>query len=114
MSYVYNESKENFSKLLEWYKNNKGNMNEAATRLKMINRILIECLGWQHDDIFPEESCEGKYADYTLNAPRKMLIVEAKKEDDYFVIPAGIKKIEYSLKTLIQGNINLKTRISVL
>lgn len=57
--------------------------NEAETRLKLINRILLEILGWTHSDLNVEErvSEDGKvkYADYILRTGFTSIVVEAKK-----------------------------------
>ena len=63
--------------------------NEATTRLQLVDRIVFECLGWDRHDCIAEERYEGKYSDYSLSAPHRTLIVEAKREGDYFQLPAG-------------------------
>lgn len=66
--------------------------NEAATRLKVIDRVLQEVLGWTHDDISPEErvSEDGKttYADYVLRTANNAIVVEAKKVGASFETPS--------------------------
>lgn len=55
--------------------------NEADTRLKIIDRLLIEVLGWQHEDIFAEEPSDRGFLDYKLCVGgRGRAIVEAKKD----------------------------------
>ncbi|TMC42393.1 MAG: hypothetical protein E6J23_11415 [Chloroflexi bacterium] len=63
--------------------------NEATTRLQIIDRLLFECLGWERSDCISEERFDGKYADYSLAAPLRALILEAKREGEYFELPAG-------------------------
>ena len=55
--------------------------NEADTRLKALDRILIEVLGWDRSLIFTEPPTESGYIDYLIQASsaRNLLIVEAKK-----------------------------------
>jgi hypothetical protein len=53
------------------------------------------------NDCIAEESHAGEYADYTFLAPRRILVVEAKHEGNYFELPAGINRIEYSIPSLI-------------
>jgi hypothetical protein len=57
--------------------------NEANTRLKVIDRILREVLGWSFDDISVEDSVteDGKttYSDYVLKTANTAFVVEAKK-----------------------------------
>src|SRR4051812_14317000 len=54
---------------------------EEDTRLKVINRLLIEVLGWPLHEIFTEESSGGGYIDYKLAIDsRARLVVEAKRD----------------------------------
>jgi GTPase SAR1 family protein len=85
-----------------WYEANSGSRNEATTRVQLIDRILFESLAWDRSDVIAEESHDGQYADYTLNAPRRLLIVEAKKEGTYFELPVGLDGIQYSIPTLLR------------
>ncbi|MGW0231937.1 hypothetical protein ACWDWO_26825 [Actinopolymorpha singaporensis] len=57
----------------------------------MIDRILIECLGWLTSEIKCEEHYNGEYVDYSLGAPATEAIVEAKKEGHHFVVPVGLE-----------------------
>jgi hypothetical protein len=94
-----------------WYDGNAGNRNEATTRLHLIDRILFDCLGWDRTDVISEDSHERQYADYTLNAPRRLLIVEAKKEGTYFELPIGLTGLEYSIPTLLRTTSALKSAL---
>lgn len=73
------------------------NRNEATTRLQLVDRLLFECLGWDKADCIPEESQDKEYTDYTLHAPHRALIVEAKKEGIYFELPLGMAKPIYDI-----------------
>jgi len=57
--------------------------NEAETRLKLIDRVLFEILGWSHDDVSVEERVsEDKkttYADYIVRTAGSAFVLEAKK-----------------------------------
>jgi hypothetical protein len=86
--------------------------NEATTRLQLIDRILFECLGWSPADCIAEEAHGGEYADYTCSAPRRLLIVEAKREGDYFELHAGADRIEYSIPTLTRDNPGLRAAVA--
>jgi hypothetical protein len=77
-------------------------LNEATTRLRYIDRLFFDCLGWEKTDCVAEQFHSGEYADYEFLAPRLQLIVEAKREGNYFQLPAGIKSLAYSIKTLIK------------
>lgn len=87
------------------------NRNEATTRLQLIDRLFFDCLDWSKDDVVLEEPHGKDYADYTFYlgyARRRVLIVEAKKEGDYFEVPAGKKQLEYSIQGLFRDAPNLK------
>lgn len=87
VSGVYESCWKAIGELANWYETNVGTRNEATTRLHLIDRLLFECLGWDRNDVTAEEAHNGQYADYTLHAPRRILIVEAKKEGVYFDLP---------------------------
>jgi GTPase SAR1 family protein len=54
---------------------------EADTRLKVINRVLVEVLGWPYAELMTEEHADGGYADYICKVSgRSRLIVEAKRD----------------------------------
>jgi len=111
MTSEYEAGRNGLEALIAWYSNNTGDRNEATTRLQLIDRLFFECLGWSRDEMIPEESQGQEYADYTFLAPRRILIVEAKKEGSYFELPAGKLRLEYSLPSLFRDNPNLKTAI---
>ncbi len=103
MTNIYEDSREKINALLKWYSENKGNRNEATTRLHLIDEILFECLGWdKRSDCIAEETHDGTYADFTLLCPRRMIIVEAKKEGIYFEIPSNYGNRDYKLLTLFK------------
>ncbi|MBI1173804.1 MAG: hypothetical protein GC139_00890 [Sideroxydans sp.] len=85
-----------------------GNANEAATRLKVIDRILREVLGWDDEDISPEErvSEDGSttYADYVLRTANTAIVVEAKKASANFTIPTGVRKQKLS-SSFVSGEV---------
>lgn len=110
MTAGYEECRQNLKHLIAWYKPE--HRNEANTRFQVIDRLFFECLGWSKDDVVMEEHHAGEYSDYSFNAPRRILIVEAKKEDQYFEIPAGKTQIEYSIKSISRDNANLKAAVS--
>lgn len=71
--------------------------NEATTRLHLIDSLLFECLAWSKEDCVAEEAHAGEYTDYSLYAPHRLLIVEAKKEGLHFELPAGMAKSVYQI-----------------
>jgi len=82
--------------------------NEAATRLKVINKILREVLGWLDEDISPEEHVtqDGKttYADYILRTANTAIVVEAKKAGATFNSEAGNRRYKLS-NTFLQSDL---------
>ena len=62
--------------------------NEAETRLKLIERVIFDVLGWTHDDISVEErvSEDGSttFADYVIRTAGTSLVIEAKKVGSTF------------------------------
>lgn len=55
--------------------------NEADTRFKALDRILLDVLGWQHDAIFTEPPTGSGFIDYLVKAGsgRNLFVIEAKK-----------------------------------
>src|SRR4051812_17254058 len=112
MSDEYEEGLRNAVTLAEFYNKKRAQRNEASTRLQLIDRLFFECLGWTRDDVTVEESQNGSYADYTFLAPRKILILEAKKEGISFEFPATQHaKPKRSLRTLLGLGEDLKGAI---
>ena len=107
MSDIYEESRTRMQELVEWYKVHKGNRNEATTRFQLIERTLLDCLGWGREEVTSEDSYNGEYSDYTFRLIRPTLILEAKKEGNYFELPEGNDRLIYSLKSLCKDNKNL-------
>ncbi len=72
--------------------------NEATTRLQLIDTLLFECLNWEKSDCISEEPHGGQYTDYTMHAPHRLLILEAKKEGIYFELPLGMSNRIYDIR----------------
>ncbi|KJE34434.1 hypothetical protein UF64_15300 [Thalassospira sp. HJ] len=57
--------------------------NEAETRLKLIDKIVFDVLGWTHDDVEVEERVSEdkttQFADYTIRTVSTSLLIEAKR-----------------------------------
>jgi hypothetical protein len=109
MATDYESCRRKLEELATWYQ--KADRNEATTRLQVIDRLFLDCLAWSKDDITAEESYNGDYADYTFALTRKILIVEAKKEGNYFDLPAGKTRIEYALTSLSRDFPNVKSAV---
>jgi hypothetical protein len=67
-----------------------GDMNEATTRLQIIDRLLFDGLGWNTSEVVAEEYHAGDYVDYALGQGPEV-ILEAKKEGTYFALPVGLE-----------------------
>lgn len=108
----YDAGRHALESLRDWYADKDGSRNEATTRLHLIDRILFDCLGWsREEDTVLEEAHGSEYADYVLRCPHRMLIVEAKKEGDYFELPVGKQNLEYSLPSLCRDFPNVKSAL---
>lgn len=59
----------------------KAGQNEANTRLKVLDRILFEVLGWKHEPVLVEPHTESGYIDYllTIGERRGVMVMEAKR-----------------------------------
>lgn len=76
-------------------------LNEATTRLRLINLLLADCLGWEPEQIVAEEYQDGDYLDYVLGKPERQAVLEAKRIGRHFEVPVGVigeRRVE--LKTL--------------
>ena len=111
MNDTYERSRQNLEALVAWYRTNQGNRNEATTRLTMVDRLFFECLAWSKEDVTLEEPHGGEYADYVFSVFRPVLIVEAKREGDYFELPAGPRRLEISLASLMRDFPNIKSAV---
>lgn len=60
--------------------------NEAETRFRIIDRLIIECFGWSPDDMSLEKPQGRQYTDYELGSPTSV-IWEAKREGKIFEVP---------------------------
>ncbi len=65
-------------------------LNEATTRLQLINRLLADCLGWTPEQIVAEEYQDGDYLDYVLGKPERQAVLEAKRTGRHFEVPIGV------------------------
>lgn len=95
----------------EFGETNKSQLNEATTRFRFIDEILINCLNWEKTDISSEESHDLEYTDYTLSLFRPVAIIEAKKAGNYFELPIGKQKLFQPLKSVYKDNPNIKNAI---
>lgn len=109
MDNQYEQCRNNLYALAGWYNQNKANRNEATTRFHLINSLFLDCLGWNKADIEIEHQENGERTDYEFYAPRKVLIVEAKREGKYFELPISTnKRIEFSIPALRRDYTDVK------
>ncbi len=108
MELEYEACRTNLESLAAIYASRGGQRNEATTRLQLIDRLFFECLGWSRDEVVLEEPHGREYADYAFYNPRRVLIVEAKKEGNYFELPAGNNRLDLPLPPLLRDHPNLK------
>lgn len=111
MNNTYDNCFHNLEQLIIWNKNIEKNRNEDTTRFHLIDTILTDCLDWDKSKIVTEPAYNGDYADYVLSLSRPMIILEAKREGNYFEIPIGKKDIEYSIRSLCKDNPEFKKAI---
>jgi len=96
----------NFVKIKTEYENL--DFNEADTRAKIIDRILIDCLGWSENNIKRETKVHSGYTDYEISIDgRNRLVVEAKNTGEYFSISDSNRKRNYKINGAISSNKNL-------
>lgn len=71
---------------------------EQDARFQLINRFLVEVLGWFHADILTEPHSPSGYADYLVKAGEaKCLIVEAKKTGQILLDTASDHLANYKI-----------------
>lgn len=73
------------SKLLDTFRADTPDLNEADTRHRFIDLLLHDCLGWDRQHTHLERRFDGEYSDYELGIPPQVL-VEAKRVGKYFLI----------------------------
>lgn len=83
-------------------------INEAETRLKVVDKVLFDILGWTHNDVQVEErvSEDGSttYADYVIRTASTAFVVEAKKSGVIFKTQIKDRRLKLS-KSNIQGDL---------
>lgn len=85
--------------------------NEATTRLHLIDKVFFDALGWRREDTLLEDPMDQAYTDYSFGRPATQLIVEAKKEGEYFNLPEGTGGSIVNLTTLLRGNPKLAAAV---
>ena len=112
MSQEYELAIERVQQLRDWYRDNEADRNEATTRAHLIDVLIYDVLGWDRHSVTSEDHSTSGYSDYTFNAPRPVLIMEAKREGTYFEIPLGTSRRVRGLKSLRRGNDRLNAAVA--
>lgn len=101
----YDAGKVSLESLIQWAEANDaaGKRNEAATRLHLIDRLVLDILQWPRTAVHPEERAEPGWIDYALGSLGTKLIIEAKREGLYFDLPAGAETGVHSIESLTDG-----------
>jgi hypothetical protein len=105
VSTAYEDGKQALDQLISWYGEQppEADRNEATTRLHLIDTLLTDVLGWPKEQIEAEEAYDREYTDYSLGRPATRMIVEAKREGNYFSVPVGINSLVHRLTSLTEG-----------
>lgn len=86
--------------------------NEAQNRFQFVDRLLMECLGWEKPNIRVEHPDGiGGRADYVLGEPPKA-VLEAKKESKLFQVPpTGKPTVVRKIQPLLQSSGTFKDAV---
>ena len=97
----------NLISLIEEFSSYK-HLSEADTRCKIIDKIFINCLGYDEENFRREPNVDSGYVDYVVTINKiPFLIIEAKKNGDVFNIASGHNKRIYKINGSISSNKNL-------
>lgn len=108
----YERARHALDTLIAEYDGTLGDLNEATTRLQLIDRLLGDCLGWTPDQIVAEKYYDGDYLDYVLGKPERQAVLEAKRVGRHFEVPAGVAgERQVELKTLYDYSASNKSAI---
>ena len=95
-----------FEALVEFEKNSTefltSDLSESDTRSKILDKILIDILGWTEFDIEREGWVRVGFFDYEIKTATFQFVVEAKKNFQEFKLPS--KGNEVKAKTIYDGN----------
>lgn len=103
------EGQRRLGEIIKSFPPDSSHWNEAQNRFQFVDRLLIECLGWERPDISVEDRDEANgIADYILGHPIKA-VLEAKREAlQWNALPSGnssrVRKIEPLLRACKEFN----------
>ena len=106
------EGRKRLHAIIEAFPSNSPHWNEAQNRFQFVDRLLTECLGWEHPYVEVESTDEfGGRADYLLGRPVKA-VLEAKREAKSFEVLPSIKgSIVRRLRPLLEACGNLQQSV---
>lgn len=93
---------ENFLKSYEGYKTE--DMSESDTRSKIIDKILIDILGWNENNIKREGHVDSGYYDYKISLANFTFVIEAKRQFVDFELPTPNKNNLIKTSILLEKN----------
>jgi predicted type IV restriction endonuclease len=77
---------------------------EQDTRIQVIDRMLVDVLGWQRTDIKTEPSVNSGYVDYLVRSDnRNRFVVEAKRADRLLIDTMNPKFASYKVGGVALG-----------
>lgn len=102
------EGRKRLKAIIDDFPSNSPHWNEAQNRFQFIDRLLTQCLGWEHPYIEVESTDElGGRADYLLGRPVKA-VLEAKREAKPFnTLPSVRPNLVRKLRPLLEMCKNL-------
>ena len=106
------EGRRRLEEIITAFPSDSHHWNEAQNCFQFVDRLLTECLGWEHPYIEVELFDDlGGRADYLLGKPAKA-VLEAKREAKLFdALPAGKPTVVRKLQPLIQACKNFEDAI---
>lgn len=105
--------RDSLSKIINDFPVGSEHWNEAQNRFQFVDRLLVECLGWDKSNMEVEKSDElGGRADYLLGKPVRA-VLEAKREAKKFDFLPGTKAGQARrLRPLVEGCATLKATVN--
>ncbi len=85
---LVNEVDSAYEKFLEIMDELESGLSETDTRVKIIDRIFKECLGWSDSDIRRETRVHKGFSDYIFSIDKlPVFVLEAKQINETFEVP---------------------------
>ena len=89
-----------------------GDASEADTRVKLIDRVLVEGCGWAESAIRREHHVHSGFLDYELRVHNRTYVaVEAKRGGKAFVFPHDVKHRSLKLSGALLSNAEIREAI---